>query len=141
MWRSRATTQEKLKLLLSQLLLKCAKEMPANVDLLDLCLTFRKDHELSKILRRAKALLAVRESYFEHCPYPKEPQSHETLAEEFSRVAIEAEPKGMLTMNECHETFTAFCASKGVGPMGRKRFVGLMLTLCACLRARTSTPS
>jgi hypothetical protein len=120
-----ATTEDQLKVLLSQLLLGCAAEMPPCVDLHNLFLTFRDDKVLSRIVRRAKAMLAVKESFFDNCPYPRE-RDHEDLALLFTRTTLTRASTGILTIHDCHESFTVFCKGRGIAPMGRKAFVMLM---------------
>jgi len=99
--------------------------MPPCVDLHNLFLTFRDDKVLNRIVKRAKAMLAVKESFFDNCPYPRE-RDHEDLALLFTRTTLTRASTGILTIHDCHESFTVFCKGRGIAPMGRKAFVMLM---------------
>ena len=120
------TTEEKLKLLLSQLLLRCAQEMPPNIDIQNLFLEFRQEKVLNSIVRKAKAILAANENYFKTSNFPRRPKRHEELAISFTRTAIEYYPSQILTVNECYESFSLFCLSKGAEPITRHDFNGMM---------------
>ncbi len=122
----RETTKEKLKLLLSQLLLQCAQEMPQNIDILNLFVDFRADHVLDKIIKKAKTALAANESFFKSSPYPREPRKHEKLATLFSKTVLEPCPTAILTVNQCYQSFSLFCFSKGVETINRHDFNGVM---------------
>ncbi len=122
----RETTKDKLKLLLSQLLLQCAREMPQNIDILNLFIHFRADHVLNKCIKKAKSVLAANESFFKNSPYPREPRKHEKLATLFSKTAIEHCPTAILTVNQCYQSFSLFCLSNGAEVINRHDFNGVM---------------
>ena len=58
-----ATTEEKLKTLLSQYLVHCGEEMGANVNLKAL-FDLRQDRQLDRIVKKARSMLAADESFF-----------------------------------------------------------------------------
>lgn len=123
------TTDEKLKLLASQLLVRCAQEMPRNVEIGRLFDEFRADDSLRGILKKAKALLAADESFFS--PESKNtrvdgPETHERLARIFIRKAIRPEPMKMLTVRECFEMFCLFCKASGIVPVERRFFAPMV---------------
>ena len=120
------TTEEKLKLLLSQLLLKCAQEMPPTIDLQNLFLEFRHEKTLNSIIKKARGILAADENFWKTSPCPRKPQKHEELAILFSKTAIEFCPAEILTVNQCYESFTLYCISRGAEAINRHDFNGLM---------------
>ena len=100
--------------------------MPQNIDLLNLFVHFRADHVLDKIIKKAKTILAANESFFKNSPYPREPRKHEKLAILFSKTSIEVCPAAVLTVNQCYQSFSVFCLSKGAEPINRHDFNGVM---------------
>ena len=123
------TTEEKLKLLLSQMLVRCAVEMPNNVAVGPLFNEFREDDLLRSIIKKAKALLAADASFFSPDSTnqrAKGPETHERLARTFIRKAIKPDPLRMLTVRECFELFTKFCKLSGMAPVERRIFTPIV---------------
>ena len=86
--RYEPTTEQKLVFLLSRSLIQCAAEMPQDVEIAKLFIELRKEDNLRKVVRRAKALLAADESFFgESSPNKrlKGPESHSSVAKVFAR--------------------------------------------------------
>jgi hypothetical protein len=123
------TSDEKLKLLASQLLVKCAQSMPASVDIEPLFIEFRTDESLRNVVKKAKALLAADASFFSpQSPYTRAegPETHERLARMFIRNSIKPEPMKTLTVRECFELFCAFCKASGIQPVERRFFTPMV---------------
>jgi hypothetical protein len=119
------TTDEKLKILLSQYFVKCAEAMPRSVDILPLFETFRTDSSLKSILRKAKALLSAEDSFFSpESPHKRArgPEIHEKLARMFVKSTIKLEPLQILTVSQCFELFCEFCKANGISPILRRHF-------------------
>ena len=123
------TSEEKLRLLTSQLILKCAQEMPASVDIGPLFNRFRADDSLKAIVKKAKALLSTDEAFF--CPESpnhraKGPETHERLARMFIKKSIKPEPMKTLTVRDCFELFCSFCKASGIQPVERRFFTPMV---------------
>ena len=127
--RYEPTTEQKLVFLLSQYLIQCAAEMPQDVEIAKLFIELRKEDNLRKVVRRAKALLAADESFFgESSPNKrlKGPESHSSVAKVFAREILKPDPESNLTITECFETFNEFCQDKGLDPINRRVFKSLI---------------
>jgi hypothetical protein len=119
------TTEEKLKLLASQMLVRCAQAMPRSVHIDPLFNRFRDEDSLRSIVKKAKALLAADSTFFAPESSNKRadgPETHERLARMFIRKSIKPEPMKTLTVRQFFEMFCSFCKASGIAPVERKNF-------------------
>jgi hypothetical protein len=126
------TSEEKLKMLTSQLILKCAQEMPPTVNIQLLFTESRSEETLREVVKRAKALLEADESFFSpESPNTRlrGPETHERLARVFIKQAIKPEPQEILTVSQCFELFCAFSKACGVEPLNRRHFRPMLTNL------------
>ena len=89
-------------------MIRCAAEMPLEVDLEDLFVQQRKEENLRRIVRRAKALLAADESFFGEKSANKRLRGKETndrVAKSFVREFVRPEPESVLTVTDCFERY------------------------------------
>jgi hypothetical protein len=123
------TSEQRLIVLLSQYLIQCASEMPANVDVKDLFIDLRDEKNLRKTIRRARALLAAEESFFGEKSVHRRiegPETHTKLAKTFARDYLRPTEDAVLTMTECFENFNEFCLENGLEPVNRRIFKPLI---------------
>ncbi len=127
--RYEPTSEQKLLLLLSQHLIQCAADMPADVGIEKLFVDLRKEENLKKVVRKAKALLAADESFFGEPSENKRlkgPENHGVLAKRFARDFLRPVPDSTLTVTECHDVFSGLCQDKGLAPVSRREFKSMI---------------
>jgi len=128
------TSEEKLKLLLSNYLVRCSQECGALTDITNMVVKFRQDDVLKRVVQKAKAILEADRDFFSgkdgkkrmvtgKLVNPKDPPAHETFIKE----AIVQEPDAALTVTECYHTYYRFCHSSGINPPTRKEFQALVV--------------
>jgi len=123
------TSEEKLKLLLSQYLIQCAEEMPIGVNIQRLFLDLRSDENLQQIVKKARSLLAAGGSFFslESGNMRIEgPEFYGQVAKMFTREKLTLNPAATMTITECYESFSRFCEDRKMQPMERRDFRSLM---------------
>jgi hypothetical protein len=127
------TSEEKLKLLLSNYLIRFSEECGALVDVTNLVVKFRKDDALESIIAKAKAVLEAERLFFEgkdgHRRYvdgkyiePNEEPSYQL----FVKKAIVREPEGRVTVADAFHRYYEFCKSQGQQPLTRQEFKHLV---------------
>ena len=107
------------------MLLKCLWE----VDLEDLFVQQRKEENLRRIVRRAKALLAADESFFGEKSANKRlrgKETHDRVAKSFVREFVRPEPESVLTVTDCFERFNVFCEERGLESINRRAFKSMI---------------
>ena len=127
------TTEAKLKLLLSNYLIRCSQNGPPLVDITNLVVTFRQDNVLQRIVEKAKAVLEADRSFFQGKDGQRrfvdgryiEPTA-EPAHERFIKHVIVPEPSGSITVTDCYHKFHRYCReSKLVAPT-RSEFQALL---------------
>jgi len=124
-----ATTEAKLKLLLSNFLVRCSQEMSGLVDMTNLMVKFRQDDVLQKIVTKAKAVLEADRLFFEgntghkriidgKLIDPADPPVHE----QFIKYAIVPEPKGAITVRDCYHKYYRYCRENKMSAPTRTEF-------------------
>lgn len=121
------TSEERLKTVLSQHLLRCAQSLQKNVDFEHLFNRFRSDDQLDAVIKKAKALLAVRADFFFGTQGQRrringkivEPEL-ESPHEIFIQQQVIPAPDGVLLLREFWNYFEQFCDFKGVPKTSRK---------------------
>jgi hypothetical protein len=124
-----STSEEKLKLLLSQYLIQCAEAMPTGVNIQRLFLELRTDENLQNIIKKARSLLAAGQSFFslESGNIRIEgPEFYGHVAKQFTQEKLRLNPAETLTITECFESFSRFCVDKRMQPIERRDFRSLM---------------
>ncbi|MCX6909598.1 MAG: hypothetical protein NTY01_16355, partial [Verrucomicrobia bacterium] len=125
------TTEEKLLVVLSQHLIRCAEAMPGVVvDVGMLFLPLRDEHNLKAIIRRARSINAADRTFFDNRKRRSGDRILDPALEPphklFIREALAVEPERILTTNDCFNHYTAYCKIQQLEPAGRKPFTGLM---------------
>ena len=127
------TTEEKLKLLLSNYLIRCSQECGSLVDITNLVVKFRQDELLRRIVDKAKAVLEADRLFFRGKDgqrrfidgkyiEPNEEPSYRV----FVKKAIVREPKATVSLQEAFHRYYEFCRDQQVQPLTRQEFKGLV---------------
>ena len=130
----RPTTEAKLKLLLSNYLIRCSQEMGCLVDVTNLVVKFRQDDVLQRIISKAKALLEADRLFFEGAEghkrmvdgriiNPGDPPAHE----QFIKRVIVQEASGTITLTDCYHKFLRYCREIGKIPPTRVEFQSVLV--------------
>jgi hypothetical protein len=123
------TTEEKLQNLLRAYLIRCAEELPANVEKLNLVLEFRSEVNMKTVIRRAKSILATDHSFFSvesQNTRQKGPEIEERMARQFVQHALTREPNVILTVTDAFSCYSQFLKTKELNPPKRELFKGLL---------------
>lgn len=126
------TTEAKLMLLLSALLVRCAEEMPVNVDRINLFVKFREEERLKTVVKQARSILAADSTFFSaNSPYRRVegPEQHGRMARQFVGRLIKPQPGRMLSIGDCYEGFQGYCKNNGVEPVARRLFKQLVVEI------------
>lgn len=124
------TSEEKLQNQLRAYLMKCALEMPGNVEKLPLCVEFRSDKQVKAVVNRAKSILAADQSFFStqsRNERIKGPETTERLAKHFVQQLLEAKPNEVLTITHAYTNFSEFLKMKNLDPVNRPIFKSVMV--------------
>jgi len=114
------TSEEKLKLLLSNYLIRCAQESGALTEIANLVVNFRQNDVLNKVIKKARAMHEADRTFFQHHKRmidgkmidPSQPPAHET----FIKHSIIQAPAGTITLTDCYHKFYRYCKESGVNP-------------------------
>lgn len=126
------TTEAKLMILLSSLLVRCAEEMPANVDKINLFVKFREEERLKAVVKQARSILAADSTFFSPTsPFKRVegPEQHGRMARQFVGQTIKPQPGQVLTVSDCYAEFEGFCRNHGVEPVQRRLFKQLVVDI------------
>jgi len=126
------TSEEKLVVLLSALISRCAGEMPADVDLIRLFRDLRSDEVLKPIVKRARAIHAADSTFFSTTSSHRRvegPECHTQLARGFVRSTVKAEKDRLLSVGECYERFSEYCRNHSVEAVHRNSFKQLIVEI------------
>lgn len=119
------TSEAKLMTLISSLLVKCAEEMPVNVDKINLFVKFREEERLKAVVKQARSILAADSSFFSPTsPFKRVegPEQHGRMARQFVGRLIKPQPGQLLSIGDCYDGFSGYCKNNGVEPVARKLF-------------------
>jgi hypothetical protein len=125
----KATTEPKLKTLLSLYLLNCAEELRDSTGKFNLFVRFRKDDELQAVVNKARSLLAVDKSFFgADSPNIRTGGVEERakVAKMFIKLAVELNPEKSLTVTDSYTAFREFCVENGLMLVERRHFQDLV---------------
>ncbi len=125
----KTTSPEKLQNYIRALLLKCAQEMPQDVQLFNLFSKFRSDAITKLIIQRAKSILAADESFFS-ATSPNQRKEGPELPERLGRVFIESmlekRPGSILTVTQAYTMFCNLSQQRNLNPINRADFKEMM---------------
>lgn len=127
------TTEEKLKLLLSNYLVRCSQECGWSVDITNLVVKFRQDDVLQRIVDKAKAMLEADRLFFQRKDSQRrfidgkyiEPNS-EPSYRVFVKKSIVREPKATVSLQDAFHRYFEFCRDHQMQPLTRQEFKGLV---------------
>jgi hypothetical protein len=126
------TSAEKLGNLLRALLIRCAEELPENVQKLNLFQEFRSDKTVRAVVHRAKSILAADHTFFS--PESKHQRQkgvevHERVARVFVEQILERQPGEVLTLTSAYLYFCEYLRGRGMVPLKRSIFKGMFAPL------------
>jgi len=127
--RYHPVNEDKLLVLLSALITRCAEEMPRDVDVLRLFRDLRSEEVLRPIVKRARAIHAADATFFdEHSSHQRVEgiECHAQLARRFVRATVKVEKDRLLPINECYQRFSDFCRNQSAEPVHRHQFKKLI---------------
>ena len=127
------TTEEKLKLLLSNYLIRCSQDCRSLVDITNLVISFRQDGVLQRIVHKAKAVLEADRMFFQGANGQRrfldgkhiEP-NEEPSYRQFVKRAIIREPEATVTLQDAFHRYFQFCRNNQMHPLTRQEFKGLV---------------
>lgn len=127
------TTEAKLKLLLSNYLVRCSQDCRSLVDITNLVVRFRQDECLQRIVDEAKAVLEADRLFFQGTNGQRrfidgkyiEPND-EPAYRQFVKRVIVREPEGKITVADAFHRYYEFCRSQGQHPLTRQEFKQLV---------------
>jgi hypothetical protein len=119
------TSEAKLTILLSCLLIRCAEEMPSTVDKVNLFVKFRDDQQLKAVVKKARSVLAADATFF--CPTGPNRRAEATVepaqtARRFIQSTVKPQPGRLLSISDCYAGFEGYCRNNGVEPVAKKAF-------------------
>jgi hypothetical protein len=138
----KTTTAEKLQNLYRGLLMRAAKDLPAENNRLNLCIEFRSDKTAKAVVQRAKSILAADASFFS----ATSPHSRirgveimERLARKFVEVMLSAEPGNVLLLSDAYAAFSKYLKQQDHEAIKRSDFKSVVVPLVqeqfnVCLR-------
>ena len=103
--RYRTVNEDKLLVLLSSLITRCAEEMPRDVDVLRLFRDLRSEEVLRPIIKRARAIHAADATFFDENSNHQRVEGiecHAQLARRFVRSAVKVEKDRLLQIGRAH---------------------------------------
>ena len=128
-----ATTEEKLKILLSNYLIRCSQDCGSLVDVTNLVVKFRQNEVLQRIVNKAKAVLEADRLFFHGANGQRrfidgkhvEP-NEEPSYRQFVKRAIVREPAATVTLQDAFHRYFRFCKDQQMQPLTRQEFKGLI---------------
>lgn len=122
-------SEAKLKILASNLLIRCAQDSRQYVEVENLVVSFRKEAALENIVQKAKAILEVDRAFFEgkdgkrRFIHGKHIEPTEELPHElFVKKAIVRSPESRLTVATAFSRYHEFCRENCTKPLTRGEF-------------------
>lgn len=123
------TSEDKLGNLMRAYLIRCAEEMPGNVDKFNLAHTFRSDKIIRSIVHRAKSILSADASFFSvesKNQRQQGPELYERVARCFVEQVLERQAGEVLTLTDAYIHFCQYLRQKNMPPVNRKVFKSLV---------------
>ncbi len=122
-------SEQKLTCLLSNLLIRCAQEMPRKVHIHNLFVEFRKPEQLRSIILKAKSMLAVSAEFFsELSPHQRRegPELIVRTAKVFVADSI-IQQAGQLAIQAAQDRFHDFCFQRNVKGLKKRETRPLLI--------------
>jgi len=119
------TTEEKLKTVLSTLLMRCAEELPSTCNRIPLVVDFRQDERLTTVVKKARSILAADSTFFSADSTNRrttERSTPQTTAKRFILSAVRPDPNHLLSIQDCFTSFAGYCKNHGVEAVERRYF-------------------
>jgi hypothetical protein len=123
------TTDQKVELLVSNYMVKCAEAMGGNVDSGPLLTVHRRSSVLSSIVKRARSVLEAEPRFFEGAGAPQRFLQGRILAPvassspaEFINRAIEPLQGGVVVVSEAYQGFLQHCQKENLARVGFSDF-------------------
>ena len=126
------TSEAKLMNLLSSLMVRCAEEMPACVDKVNLFVKFRDEQQLKAVIKKARSVLAADETFFSPTSPHRRIEGIELPAQaarRFIQSTVKPKPGQVLSIGDCYAGFADYCRNNGVEPVARKAFRQLVVEI------------
>jgi len=127
---------EKLMSLYRGLLIRCAKSLSSETNILNLFEEFRSDKVAKTVIQRAKSILAADPSFFSATsPHQrlKGPELHERLILNLVETMLAKSEGACLTVTQAYQIFCRLSERRGLGVLKRSTFRELMRD---CVRDR-----
>lgn len=128
------TSVEKVMVLLSNQLMRCAEACPPIVDIENLVVKFRQPAALRSVAEKAKVILATSDTFFSGDKGERrmvkgrvvEANAEPTYVQ-FVKKAIVRRPEAKLTVSDAFSRYHRFCEDSGETPLTRAEFKALMV--------------
>ena len=122
------TTEDKLKNLLSLLILRCAESLPPQSDKLNLFVLFRQDGQLQRVVDKARSVLAAGPEFFAlDSTYTRVGVDVQgKLIRTFISLGVEKNGGKSLTVPDAYTAFCEYCLKNGSVVVDRNVFESLM---------------
>jgi hypothetical protein len=121
----KTTTADKLMNLYRGLLQRAAQELPAENNVLNLCVEFRSDKNAKAVVNRAKSILVADSSFFSATsPHQRirGPELHERLMRVLCETMLERSAEACLTVTQAYGAFCRLAEQRQLGMMKRSAF-------------------
>jgi len=122
-------SEEKLGNLMRAYLIRCAEELPNNIQKYKLFLDYRSDNTIRSIVHRAKSILATDASFFgaesRHTRL-QGPELYERVARAFVEQVLERQAGETLLLTDAYVAFCDYLRKKNMAPVKRKTFKSLV---------------
>jgi hypothetical protein len=128
----KATTSEKLQSLYRGLLMRAARDLPAENNRLNLCMEFQNDRTAKAVIQRAKSILAADYSFFSATsPHQriKGPELHERLMRVLCESMLQPSEGACLTVTAAFNVFCRLAQQRQLGTLKRSLFKATMADL------------
>ena len=127
------TSAEKVGLLLSNYLMRCAQACPCSVDLENLVVKFRQPAALRSVVEKAKVILATCDTFFSGEKGARrlvkdkliEPNAEPSYIQ-FVKKVIVRQPESKLTVADAFSRYHQFCEDSGEKALTRAEFKALV---------------
>jgi len=127
------TSIEKVELLVSNTLMRCAEACPPIVDIDRLVVKFREPETLKAVVRKAKTILACADNFFTGDKGMRRLVSGKVIeanAEptyvQFVKKTLTRQPEAKLTIHDAFNGYYQFCKESGEPPLTRNDFKDLV---------------
>jgi hypothetical protein len=122
-------SEERLELVLSNHLIRCAEQCAPNVDVRPLVDDFREHRWLKKVVTKAKLILAVEQDFFEGATGQRRFKDGRYVELDtkptfrlFAENALTLEPGAGLPVNRAYEYYKEICKSRRIHPSEMREF-------------------